>query len=415
MTHHTETIRCVTADDSATPGREQATLAKRSLNSPKTKLRLEAPAAIGVREAKWQMADDQMETAFEKLSAQGKQLIPAAESLAKQAAAYASAHSSAGLPLYDAKVHVLLRYTASLCRYAAARARGDPEGDIAGLQQGLVEGWAMLDRARPIEKAARPTLEGLLKRAARARAASAANVPVRNVAGKNDAVPNIAPRPDPGNLVMDDDDGAENDSGSEHGQGEKGEDAKMYRPPRIAEVVYDGERDVMEEREARARAKMQARAARSRSVREMLAEVSGRPDEVRDNDEDEEGAAGREMARLRREEEERTRYEEDNFTRLNITREDRKRRQRLATAAERSGIVGDVGGDAFADLMGVAERVIGKGSASKRAGEDRVNALDAFDRGLAPAGTEGRSGSGARKKRNGGSGPSKKKKSRQRR
>lgn len=359
-----------------------------------------------------------MEAASNKMAVQAEQLAPAAASLAKHAAEYAGAHGSSGLPLYDAKVHALLQYSANLCRYAAARARGDVNGDIPALQEKLVAGWAMLDRIRPLEKAQRPAMEVLLKRAARARAAVAVGGEDGG-GGGGGGQERIAPRPDPGNMVLDDDDeGKKGEGWGDGGPGGAGgdEEGKVYRPPRIAEVVYDGERQAVEEREARAREKMQARAARSRSVREMLAEVSGRPDEVRDEDGEEEGAVGREMARLRREEEDRTRYEEENFTRLNVTRDDRRRRQKLASAAELSGGLGDVGGDAFADLMGVAERVIGKGGrgdAAKRAGQERVSALDAFDGGIGWGGTTGDRGSG-QKKRGGNGGGSKKRKSRKR-
>jgi hypothetical protein len=194
---------------------------------------------------------------------------------------------------------------------------------------------------------------------------------------------------------------------------------KKYRPPRIAEVVYDGEREAVAEREAKTRARMAARAARSRSVREMLAEVSGRPDEVRDDDGDGDGLARREVARMRRDEEERLAYEEENFTRLNVTREDRRRRRALERVAERAGHGdgGGGGGDPFADLMGVAERVIGKdaaGSRARRVGQERVDALDAIDHGLVSGGGDGGGGKGAKKKKRGAAGSGGKKQQRRR-
>lgn len=331
-----------------------------------------------------------MDAAAEKIVAQAGPLSAAAAGLSASATAYAAAHAGAGLSLLDAQSHALLVYSADLARYAAARVRRDPQPALAALQERLAAGWAVLDRARPLEKAARPALQALLQRAARAGQGG-----VVGEAGKA-----LRARPDPAGLVVD---------GEEEGRPAAaggGEGEKVYRPPRIAEVVYDGEREALAEREEKARRKMSARAARSRSVREMLAEVSGAPDEVRD-DEDEDGVAGRELARLRRDEEDRVQYEEENLTRLNVTREDKRRRRALEKAVERGGH-GDGGGegDAFADLMGVADRVIGKGGAGskvRRDGQERVDALDALDRGLV---------AGKKKKRAGGSGAGGKKKRR---
>lgn len=326
-----------------------------------------------------------MDAAAGKISAGAAPLAAAVSNLSSSADAYAGSHAGAGLTLLDAKTHALLTYSADLARYAAARARRAPQPALDALQMRLAGGWAVLERARPLEKAARPAVEGLLKRAAR--------VGRGGVVGEKSRA-----RPDPGNLAVD---------GEEEEAEEEKEAAgeKAYRPPRIAEVVFDGERERIAEKEERVRAKMAARAARSKSVREMLAEVSGAPDEIRD-DENEDGEAGRQLASLRRAEEERLEYEEDNLTRLNVTRDDKRRRRVLEKAVERGGH-GDAGtgGDPFADLMGVAERVIGKGgSKAKRDGQERMDALDAMDRGLV----------GGKKKRAGSGGSSGKKKQRRR-
>jgi hypothetical protein len=67
--------------------------------------------------------------------------------------------------------------------------------------------------------------------------------------------------------------------------------------------------------------------------------------------------------------------------------------------------------------MGVAERVIGKdaaGSRARRVGQERVDALDAIDRGLVSGGGDGGGGKGAKKKKRGAAGSGGKKQQRRR-
>lgn len=317
-----------------------------------------------------------MDAATARILATTAGLVDAVGALGQSATAYDASHAGKGLGLLDVKTHALLRYTASLARYGAARVRG---GDVAPLQDELVEGWAVLERVRPLEKAAKGAVEALLKKA------------VRDEAGQA-VVDGMRARPDVGSMVLD-------EGGEVADEGDEG--PKKYVAPRIAEVVYDGERDVLEEKAEKMKKKMAARVARSRAVREMMAEVSGAPDEVRDEDDMDDGdAAGRAMSALRKQEEDRTRYEEDNFTRLNVTREDKRRRRTLERAAERGGHGdGGLGGDPFADLMGVAERVVGKGSQkARKAGEDRVDALEAADRGFSTEKKQKKKGGSEKKK-----------------
>jgi U3 small nucleolar ribonucleoprotein protein LCP5 len=303
-----------------------------------------------------------MDEAATKVANQVDALSMGVEALQANIRKYMSGSAVDGMRLLDVKTSSLLRYAAALCRYGASRVGRASDESVEAAVADLVREWVAIERTRPLEKAVRPRVSALLERSARPR--------VSDKKGKT------AARPDPGNLAADDDedeDGRDSDAADAADIARERDD--VYRPPRIAEVLYDGEREAIEEREAKAREKMAARAARSRSVREMLAEFTGRPDEVRDEDGDGDGFAGREMTRMRREEEERTQYEEENMTRLNMTRKDMKRRKMLEHAAER---VDSGTGDPFSELMGVADRVIGKGaagSAAHRAGQDRADAL----------------------------------------
>lgn len=256
-------------------------------------------------------------------------------------------HTRHGVGLLDAKTATLLHYTATLCRYAASRIKCEPDNAIEPIVSALVKDWVVLERIRPLEKSLRPRLLTLLERADR-------------LNSNKNSTPEKMPRarPDPSSLVIDDD--QENNENCVSAGDAEG-DVERYRPPKIAEVVYDGEPEVIFAKEAKARERLAARLARSTNVREMLAEVSGRPEEVRDVDDEGDGFADQEMARLRREEEDRIRYEEENFVRLNVTRDDKRRRRALNHAAERKDSLSGSMGDTFSDLVDVADRVIGKG------------------------------------------------------
>lgn len=308
-----------------------------------------------------------MEKGVAKVTASADGVLESVEELCKRVAQYSSGDTSQGVGLLDVKSHALLKYTASLCRYAASRVAPAPEDDIPQLKDDLVTQWVVLDRVRPMEKKLRPYLETILKRAA--------------------ASDTSAARPRPGNFVADsDEDASASDGSREDGAGGADGDEpaeKLYKAPRIAEVVYDGDEEQLEARAQRKREKLSSRLSRNRGVRDMIAEVAGRPEEVRDDGDFATAGDSRQVDALRREEEERLRYEEENFTRLTVTRKDKKRRRVLEKAVERSGGSVDAGGDPFADLMGVADRVIGKSgsaNAEKRARGDRVRALDELDR-----------------------------------
>eukprot|EP00002_Diphylleia_rotans_P018724 TRINITY_DN3623_c0_g1_i4.p1 TRINITY_DN3623_c0_g1~~TRINITY_DN3623_c0_g1_i4.p1 ORF type:complete len:246 (-),score=79.51 TRINITY_DN3623_c0_g1_i4:128-865(-) len=87
----------------------------------------------------------------------------------------------------------------------------------------------------------------------------------------------------------------------------------VYQPPKLAEVVFDNPRRRFVEDE-----KMKKRLARSKIVQSLRSEFSDRPEEVVDRttvDDDDS------------EERERTRFEEDNFTRLTVSKKDKKKKK----------------------------------------------------------------------------------------
>jgi U3 small nucleolar ribonucleoprotein protein LCP5 len=218
-----------------------------------------------------------MEDAAKKVNEQVASLSNSVGALQSIVREFMSGPALHGMRLLDVKSASMMRYVAALCRYGAARVARESDQSVEDAVAELVREWVAIERTRPLEKAMRPRVNALLERASRPR--------VISEKGK------LAARPDPGNLVADDDDDGTCLAAADVGEADNGEamgkEGDIYRPPRIAEVLYDGEREAIDAREAKTREKMTARAARSRSVREMLAEVSGKPDELRDEDGDE--------------------------------------------------------------------------------------------------------------------------------
>lgn len=238
-----------------------------------------------------------------------------------------------GVSLLRLKSALLLRYTANLTRFAAARIRG--EAPTNAVRTNLVSQWAALERIRPLERRLRSQLDAL---------AATAN--------------STAPmhRPNASAMV--------NASDSSSDEEEDATSAvKPYVPPRFAAVNADLKDET---RRAERDAKRTERMRRGAGARAMLDELRGMPDRV-----DEEVREGSEMRA-------RARFEEMNFVRMSRSKRDRQVVERLQKAARGETRHGELAG-----LAGIADRVIKKKdvqAASPRDGvmemTSKVRALD---------------------------------------
>lgn len=260
-----------------------------------------------------------------------------------------------GVSLLQAKSATLLRYNLNLMKLALARIRGEPITEFAEV---LVRDWVALTKMRSLEKKIQHHIDHLLSSAQ----ANGNQFDLRSSA----ALTNLRPNP---NAVVTNEDG-------ESGDGENGENDEIqretslpgvdddgagtgvYRPPRLAEVMYGGDRDDYAERQQSERKKRNARAMRAESVRDLVAEVRGLPEEiVTDGTKAEMFLASGEMGRLARDERKRVEFEEDNFTRLAVSNRDKKRRKMLSGVVN-STQFGD--GNDFQGLSSMADRVLAK-------------------------------------------------------
>lgn len=258
--------------------------------------------------------------------------------------------SKKGVSLLQVKCAILLRYNANLMRLALARVRGD---SIDKLAENLVRDSVALSKLRPLEKKIQHHIEHLLSTSTK-HESDAATVDVA-------ALQNHL-RPNPSAVVVHEngDAGADTNGDAEQDTADKSdakESSGIYRPPRLAEVVYGNDRSRRAEREEERKKGRATRALRIDGVRELLAEVRGLPEEVMTGGADVEApVVTGETRRLMRNERDRAEYEEENFTRLAISKKDKKKRQSLAQAAHSA----QLGGDEVQSLAAIADRVLEK-------------------------------------------------------
>lgn len=312
--------------------------------------------------------------ALERVRALAAELQPVAADLAPLCRDAAASHAHAdGLSLLHAKSATLLRYNLNLARLALARVRG---GDVRALAEKLAADWVALAKLRPLEKKLQHHLDQLL----------GAGTGGTSGGGGSGGVDGNRLRPNPAALVLDErgdaDSGDEGDgNGRSRGDDGDGEDDGVYRPPRLAEMVYDAGGARRREREERERARFQKRARLSEGVREMVAELRGLPEEVREAGGD--AAMSGAARRLRKEDEHKRRFEEDNFARVALSKADKKRRKEMERAAGRGAAQG---ADEVSGLVSMAERVVGgkagkgkKGKRERRVGVDGLADVEEED------------------------------------
>lgn len=257
--------------------------------------------------------------------------------------------SKKGVSLLQAKCATLLRYNVNLMKLALARIRGENIDDLAKV---LVRDSVALSKIRPLEKKIHHHIEHLL---------NTTKIDSDGATVDVAALQNHL-RPNPSAVVIhEDDDSKAGENGGlqqESGDGDElDKSGGIYRPPRLAEVVYGDDHLKRSVRDQERREKRTIRALRTEGVRELLAEVRGLPEEVvTGGAETEAFAASGETRRLMRDERRRAEYEEDNFTRLTVSKRDKKKRKSLAEAAHSARL----GGDEVRSLASIADRVLEK-------------------------------------------------------
>ncbi|KAF9163469.1 hypothetical protein DFQ26_002487 [Actinomortierella ambigua] len=260
--------------------------------------------------------------------------------------------TSKGLSFLEAKYLVMLEYITSLGFVMHRKLEG---GSIQGMPavHSLIEQRTILEKIKPVEQKLKYQIDKLVRAAiigqnpeaaAALRSSSSTTTPTLTVqqqrqlqedgetttsinapslagAGGPLMTDPLAFRPNPKGLVAEAMEGGDQDDeqGAEGDDDDEGKEGKVYRAPKMVPVHFEEDSSAVAKR-LKYQARLQARAAKSRVMRDLVNELDDRPEEVSlDNDGVHYGMG------LDDKQKERERYEEDNFTRTMLSKKELQR------------------------------------------------------------------------------------------
>ncbi|XVF36566.1 hypothetical protein REPUB_Repub19eG0068600 [Reevesia pubescens] len=224
-----------------------------------------------------------------------------------------------GISYLEAKHLLLLNYCQSLVYYLLRKAKGySIEGHP--VVRSLVEIRLFLEKIRPIDK----KLQYQIQKLTRVSGSETQQVGSNGVSdGPQKTEDPLNYRPNPDMLIR------KADMMSEDGTG-------VYRPPKFAPAVDEEDRKMSREEKNALRREKEAlrKASRSAYIREMMDDLQGRPEEVREIV----GTESRELTRYMEKMERRAQQEEELFTRAPVSKMDKKIEKHLKKS--RNGLLG---------------------------------------------------------------------------
>lgn len=204
---------------------------------------------------------------------------------------------SNGLSFLDMKCHLVLDYLINLTYSMILKLSGKSLVDQPCIER-LVELRTVLEKIRPINKKLSYQIDKLIKMASMSEGGSSNPLSFK---------PNLD------NLVNKDEEDDDSDGGDNDKQS-KG----VYMPPRVTAVPYE-EEDKLKKKQDKAR----QRSLNNALLQDLRDEYSEAPEEMRF------GRNTNAKAKLQKREEERQKFEEDNFRRLAVTKQDKMMKRKL--------------------------------------------------------------------------------------
>ena len=204
---------------------------------------------------------------------------------------------SNGLSFLDMKCHLVLDYLINLTYSMILKLSGKSLVDQPCIER-LVELRTVLEKIRPINKKLSYQIDKLIKMASMSEGGSSNPLSFK---------PNLD------NLVIKDEEDDDSDGGDNDKQS-KG----VYMPPRVTAVPYE-EEDKLKKKQDKAR----QRSLNNALLQDLRDEYSEAPEEMRF------GRNTNAKAKLQKREEERQKFEEDNFRRLAVTKQDKMMKRKL--------------------------------------------------------------------------------------
>ncbi|KAF9391840.1 hypothetical protein BGX21_011176 [Mortierella sp. AD011] len=219
--------------------------------------------------------------------------------------------TSKGLSFLEVKYHILLEYITNLSFVMYRKLNGETIKDHPAVVS-LIEQRTMLEKMKPVEQKLKYQIDKLVRAAVIGQQDGEAQMAAEG------ADP-LAFKPNPKNLVEDNAGNDEGDGQDEDQEEDGKQSTGLYRAPKMAPVHFEEDSSAVAKR-LKYQARLQARAAKSRVMKDLVSEFDDRPEEMSLNNDGVHFGMGMDEKQLERE-----RYEEENFTRTMLSKKELNR------------------------------------------------------------------------------------------
>ncbi|KAG0009102.1 hypothetical protein BGZ80_002744 [Entomortierella chlamydospora] len=219
--------------------------------------------------------------------------------------------TSKGLSFLEVKYHILLEYITNLSFVMYRKLNGETIKDHPAVVS-LIEQRTMLEKMKPVEQKLKYQIDKLVRAAVIGQQDGEAQM---NAEGADP----LAFKPNPKNLVVDNTGNDEGDAQEEDQEEDGTPSTGLYKAPKMAPVHFEEDSSAVAKR-LKYQARLQARAAKSRVMKDLVSEFDDRPEEMSLNNDGVHFGMGMDEKQLERE-----RYEEENFTRTMLSKKELNR------------------------------------------------------------------------------------------
>ncbi|KAF9090507.1 hypothetical protein BGX23_005942 [Mortierella sp. AD031] len=216
--------------------------------------------------------------------------------------------TSKGLSFLEVKYHILLEYITNLAFVMYRKLDGQSIQDHPAVTA-LIEQRTILEKMKPVEQKLKYQIDKLVRAAVVGQQEGEAQL---NAGGADP----LAFKPNPKNLVLDTEGGDDGDDGQDDEDKDDDNKTGLYRAPKMAPVHFEEDSSAVAKR-LKYQARLQARAAKSRVMKDLVSEFDDRPEEMSLTNDGVHFGMGMDDKQREREE-----YEEANFTRTMLSKKE---------------------------------------------------------------------------------------------
>ncbi|KAG0255560.1 hypothetical protein BG011_005064 [Mortierella polycephala] len=217
-----------------------------------------------------------------------------------------------GLSFLEVKYHILLEYITNLSFVMYRKLDGQSIQDHPAVLS-LIEQRTILEKMKPVEQKLKYQVDKLIRAAVVGQQEGEAQL---NAEGADP----LAFKPNPKSLVLDNTGNDEGEEQDEEQDGSAGASSSgIYKAPKMAPVHFEEDSSAVAKR-LKYQARLQARAAKSRVMKDLVSEFDDRPEEMSLTNDGVHFGMGMDDKQRDRE-----RYEEENFTRTMLSKKELNR------------------------------------------------------------------------------------------